>query len=466
MSAASSPKSSPRPSAEGAIPAFAVSAELDDRPLEPTEFIECLSACLSGEASQTSIRFLLAVSGGPDSLALLRLAATARMPNWRFMAATVDHGLRSEAASEARYVADLSRAWSIPHRTLRWTGWDGRGNLQANARAARYRLLTEHAQNVGADAVVVAHHRHDQRETHCLAKARGHDGARLAGMRAARDLAPALTLLRPFLSVHPKRLSAVLERDGIGAVADPSNRDRRYARIALREELARWDGDELLKIDRALAQAGQQRDEEMRRLAAESARLERAGALAFEESGRVRVDRDAFAQSERQVRPALLSRLLTAAGGAPHAPDREKVERLERSLNDCAAGFVRTLGGARVSLGPNLGTKDMGLVFEREFGRKGPPSVRVSKGLRRYLFDERFDIVLSEQETENAEWIVPLGVLGRGKHHDKTLPCLLDRRGELIAAHPVLADRLKRSSFSNTRCRVNWRFGVDLGACA
>ena len=194
------------------------------------------------------------------------------MPNWHFLAATVDHGLRPEAAGEARYVADLSRAWSIPHKTLRWTGWDGRGNLQANARAARYRLLTEHAQAVGADAVIVAHHRQDQRETHCLAKARGHEGARLAGMRAARDLAPGLKLLRPFLPVDPKRLAAVLRRDGIAAVADPSNRDRRFARIALREELARWDDEQLFEIDRALAGFAEQRDAEMRRLAAETAR--------------------------------------------------------------------------------------------------------------------------------------------------------------------------------------------------
>ncbi|WP_170923222.1 tRNA lysidine(34) synthetase TilS [Fulvimarina manganoxydans] len=431
-----------------------------------TEFSSLLSACFPGNPPPKPNSFLIAVSGGPDSLALLRLAALSQNPNWCFAAATVDHGLRPEAACEARYVAKLCRAWAIPHQTLSWTGWDGTGNLQAEARAARYRLLTSHAEEIGASAVIVAHHRQDQRETHCLAKARGHQGARLAGMRAARDLAPGVKLLRPFLSIDPARLAALLRKEGIEAVADPSNQDRRFARVALREDLARYDVEQLAEIDQAIVRACEQRREEMGRLAAVIAWLDAAGALVFEVSGRVRLDCDAFETGEREVRRALLSRLLTAAGGAPEAPDRDKVTRLERALDGCEVAFVRTLGGARVSFTPGPGTRKGTLVFEREFGRKGPPSVRVSNGLRRYLFDERFDIVLSDEEAEEAGWILPLGALGRGNLHDKTLPCLVDRSGALIAAHPLLADKLERPSFSNAFSRLAWRFGADLHADA
>src|SRR5260370_1009916 len=87
---------------------------------------------------------VLAVSGGPDSIALMWLAARwrralARGP--RLLAVTVDHGLRAEAAAEARDVKRLAHILDLPHRTLRWTGAKPRTGLPAAAREARYRLL-------------------------------------------------------------------------------------------------------------------------------------------------------------------------------------------------------------------------------------------------------------------------------------------------------------------------------------
>src|SRR5437763_11981810 len=96
---------------------------------------------------------VLAVSGGPDSIALMWLAARwrralARGP--RLVAVTVDHGLRPEAAREARDVKRLARALEVPHRTLRWTGTKPKTGLPAAARAARYRLLAQAARAHGA----------------------------------------------------------------------------------------------------------------------------------------------------------------------------------------------------------------------------------------------------------------------------------------------------------------------------
>src|ERR1700733_13265151 len=91
---------------------------------------------------------VLAVSGGPDSMALMWLAARwrrtlARGP--RLFAVTVDHGLRPEAAREARDVKRLARTLGLPHRTVRWTGAKPKAGLPAAARAPRYRLLAEAA---------------------------------------------------------------------------------------------------------------------------------------------------------------------------------------------------------------------------------------------------------------------------------------------------------------------------------
>src|ERR1700733_9899735 len=111
---------------------------------------------------------VLAVSGGPDSIALMWLAARwrralARGP--RLVAVTVDHGLRPGAARGARDVKRLARPLGLPHRTVRWTGAKPKTGLPAAARAARYRLLAEAARANGATHILTAHTRDDQAET-------------------------------------------------------------------------------------------------------------------------------------------------------------------------------------------------------------------------------------------------------------------------------------------------------------
>jgi len=128
---------------------------------------------------------VLAVSGGPDSLALMWLAARWRRAlsrGPRLIAVTVDHGLRPEAAREARDVKRLAQTLDVPHRTLRWTGAKPNTGLPAAARAARYRLLAKAAQASGATHVLTAHTRDDQAETLLMRILRGSGIAGLAAM--------------------------------------------------------------------------------------------------------------------------------------------------------------------------------------------------------------------------------------------------------------------------------------------
>jgi tRNA(Ile)-lysidine synthase len=183
---------------------------------------------------------LLAVSGGPDSTALLWLAA-----RWRaglkggpkLVAVTVDHGLRPEAAEEARAVARLARKLGIAHRTLRWTGRKPATGLQEAARAARYRLLAGAARKAGASAVLTAHTLDDQAETVLIRLARGSGLTGLAGMRRSRPLLEAgedLRLVRPLLGIAKSRLIATLRAENIPFAEDASNRDPRFTRARLR----------------------------------------------------------------------------------------------------------------------------------------------------------------------------------------------------------------------------------------
>src|SRR5882724_321012 len=119
---------------------------------------------------------VLAVSGGPDSIALMWLAARWRRAlkrGPRLIAVTVDHGLRREAAREARDVKRLAKALDLPHRTLRWRGGKPQTGVPAAARDARYRLLAEAARASGATHILTAHTRDDQAETLLMRMLRG-----------------------------------------------------------------------------------------------------------------------------------------------------------------------------------------------------------------------------------------------------------------------------------------------------
>lgn len=180
----------------------------------------------------------MAVSGGPDSLALL-LLAHAGLPG-RVAAATVDHGLRAESASEAAMVADVCAALGVPHAVLKASVAEG--NLQAEARAARYAALAAWMEAEGLSALLTAHHADDQAETLLLRLNRGSGVAGLAGVRA-RGQVPGtrLALLRPLLGWRRSDLAEIVANSGLVAIADPSNTDDRFDRARIRKAIAGAD---------------------------------------------------------------------------------------------------------------------------------------------------------------------------------------------------------------------------------
>jgi tRNA(Ile)-lysidine synthase len=175
-------------------------------------------------------RILLAVSGGPDSLALMLLAHAA-MPD-RIVAATVDHELRPEAADEAAYVAALCADRAIPHRVLS-PEQAITGNVQSSARIARYALLERAADDAGCSVIATAHHADDQLETLLMRLARGSGIDGMSGVRPRNG-----RIIRPLLQFSKSELEEICRAAAIEPIRDPSNDNSEFDRVAVRQWLS------------------------------------------------------------------------------------------------------------------------------------------------------------------------------------------------------------------------------------
>jgi tRNA(Ile)-lysidine synthase len=305
---------------------------------------------------------LLAVSGGPDSIALLVLAArwrAARKRGPELLAITVDHGLRPDSAREARAVKRLAARLGVKHRTLRWNGPKPAAGLQEAARAMRYRLLGDAARAAGGSHVLTGHTLDDQAETVLMRFFRGSGITGLGGMKRRSFLpAPAPAFLcRPFLDLPKARLIATLQVAGIPFAADPSNADPRFTRVRVRALMPALAGEGLTARRLALLARRLQRAE-----AALEAAVDRAVDDLF--SGRPRdvlisLDSRGFTDLPAEVGLRLLGRAVACVG------NKEPVElgKLEALYEDLTGGgparIRRTLAGALVTL------TSAGLTVER-----------------------------------------------------------------------------------------------------
>jgi tRNA(Ile)-lysidine synthase len=301
---------------------------------------------------------VLAISGGPDSVALMWLMARWRRAftrGPRLIAVTVDHGLRTEAAREARDVKRLAKSLDLPHQTLRWTGPKPRTGLPAAARAARYRLLAQAARKHGATHVLTAHTRDDQAETLLMRMLRGSGIAGLAAM-ARESERDGVRLARPLLDISKSRLIATLNKAKIGFADDPTNRDTGFTRPRLRAimpVLAEEGGDarNLARLAARLARANAAvevlTDGAARYLALRDRDASHAGfdANAF--------DATAFAAIPEEIRLRLLKRAIDRVGHEGPA-ELGKVETLLAALDRAVAAgrpkLKQTLAGAVIGV--------------------------------------------------------------------------------------------------------------------
>lgn len=194
--------------------------------------------------------FLVALSGGPDSIALLLLAKLAGIG--AVHAATVDHGLRAASAEEARFCAEICARLDVPHHIL--TVAIDPGNIQSQARAARYRALGDWMEEIGAKVLMTAHHADDQAETLLMRLNRASGVSGLAGIQRVGPMPKSGgTVFRPLLQWRKAELEQIVTDAGIEAVRDPTNEDDRFDRARMRKALGDADWLDPLRLARSVS---------------------------------------------------------------------------------------------------------------------------------------------------------------------------------------------------------------------
>jgi len=275
----------------------------------------------------------LAVSGGPDSMAMLQLAQHA-IPGL-FEVATVNHGLRPEARDECALVAAGCAERGVPCAVL--SVEVGEGNVQAMAREARYAALADWARRRGLGAIATAHHADDQAETLLMRLTRGSGVAGLAGVRQSQwHEALGIMIVRPLLQFRRSELAAVIAASGQRVAQDPSNADTRFDRVRIREALAESDW-----IDaRALAQSTSN-------LAEAYEALQAYADLLWPQM--VNETAEGFVLTpgpSREMNRRLLAQVMERLGGRPRGGDVARLLlRLESGEGGNVAGVLATVEG-------------------------------------------------------------------------------------------------------------------------
>lgn len=326
----------------------------------------------------------LAVSGGPDSLALMllahRWASTLQNPP-QLVVYSLDHGLRPEARDEVAMVLAAATDLGLVARGLIWTGDKPETGIAEAARQARYRLISQAMRADGATLLLTAHHRADQAETVLMRLAHG---SGIEGLRAMTPLSTVegLRIFRPLLDVEPASLSKLVADAGLVAAEDPSNHDSAYERVRWRRLLP------------ALAEEGLD-SAALSRFAARMAEADQALAQMADAAFQELVRLDGFGAASlpgaalKALSPAIgrrvLGRILNIVGGRQKPRALGQVERLYDQITQDGLHRAVTLLGAVIRL------KGETLTVSREPGRSLPEDRPLAPGSE-LIWDERFRI--------------------------------------------------------------------------
>lgn len=396
----------------------------------------------------------LAVSGGPDSVALMRLAASWRASRKApaLSVLCVDHGLRSGSREEAEQVGRLASALGLRHAILTWEHERlPAAGLQERARIARYDLMAAYCHAHNIPALVTAHTLDDQAETFLMRLGRGSGLDGLAAIPERGEWA-GIVVLRPLLEVPKARLLTTLETAGVASVSDPSNADPRFERARLRKSAGALAALGLTPEAIALSAKRLRRA----RAALDAATRDFLGRhCRMSEAGYALADAAALAAAPEEIALRALARMIEAVGGSGERVRLAKLEALLAALKR-QPGKAHTLGRCRIEpIGDRLG------IF-REMRGEGLPVTLIRPG-ERALWDNRFRIELGSGESEPI-LVKALGERGfRALRAREALPASLPRpagralpsvwRGEELLGLPLLG---RTGSPAGCDCRATF----------
>ncbi|NQW12248.1 MAG: tRNA lysidine(34) synthetase TilS [Alphaproteobacteria bacterium] len=426
--------------------------------LSVAELADRLAPLLSPDTRPLAV----AVSGGPDSVALFHLMDTwTRRIGVPLVALTVDHGLRSDSAAEAAAVGHLAAARGREHRILAWRGTKPVTGLSEAAREARYRLLGDACRAGGIETLVLAHHLDDQAETvlYRIERDTGPDGLAGMGRVVERD---GVRLLRPLLDVPKARLIATCQIAGLVFVDDPTNRDQHYVRPRLRALMPRLDAagvtaERLGRLADAMGTARAHLDMAVRDWVAVHAEVMAAGWIGFEVT--------ALDTIPKPLCGRVIERLLRWVGGGGYPPRGDRLDRLIGWLTRTTDDGARTLAGCCV------GRTGARVVIFREWQAAAPPLL-VPPGHTR-VWDGRYSIRNEGTAPVRVEacgsegwrrWRRSIGASGLGTREGMliphparlALPMVVDLDGGIALPH-LTEQAANATAWIGDRVRVRFR---------
>lgn len=305
---------------------------------------------LRAKTNEEEPLLLVAVSGGSDSLALLLMAHA--VGGAKLHAATVDHGLRPESGEEAQAVADLCRALHIHHTVLHWLSapQDGKASASA-ARAARYGLLSRHAQAIGADVTLLGHTANDQIETLLMRAARlkPQSGSRgMGGMPSFFTYDGAL-FFRPCLHMRRQTMRTLLQDAGMNWINDPTNTDTHYERVRVRQSMQDMPPERMNAILRFADLANRHTQWLTNQMVETLPQFVLGNEHGFELDHRS-LQGDHLAEQPFLILREMLSALIWVAGGMPFRPALAKFEDVVEAIQS-GTRLRKTVGRALVDVG-------------------------------------------------------------------------------------------------------------------
>ncbi len=353
----------------------------------------------------------VAVSGGPDSLALAWLAHRwCRAHDRSLLVLSVDHALRPESAAEARHVAALMQSWAIPSQILTLHDLSAGPGVAARARDARYGVMIAACGRAGIIDLLLGHHARDQAETFLLRQEQHSGPAGLAAM-AGVHVRDGVRLVRPLLEFSHQSLRDLLQQQNIRWIEDPSNQDSSKSRVRLRMGLN----------DAAITAA---------RTAAAHAAVARAAqelATARWLAEHVTIRPEGFAQiAARSCPPEALAALIQTIGGHEYPPPRATTARLATALHPATIMGVRTIKAPRGA---------PGFWLLREQAAMAPP-VEAKPGA---VWDNRFRLT-GCQHLPTAATIGALGPDAAKFRHLSDLPAAVLQTFPALRAGAALLD--------------------------